>query len=402
MPDKGLGLAGRARFAVPLFVSGFRPFFLAAAVYGPLLMLGWFAARSGWWGEPRSSLVLVHAHELLYGFAGALVCGVLLTALPSWSGARELRGRRLAVLFTLWILGRGACLASGVLPAGAVAAIDCAWLPVLCLLLALAARRGSLRLLVWTTPPLAAFTIANFAYYRALLAGASDDAHWALRLALHALVFLFTLYGGLFIAAFTRRWLRQRGEHSAAMLRPLENGIAVAMTAFAVADLVHAGPRMMAAAAFLAASLHAWRWLRWRGWLAAREPLLLSMHVAYGWLIVALVLRAISGFVPAVPPDAWIHAFTVGAYGMLKITLMTRVVLKHTGRPVVVSAPMRVAYLMMFAAAVLRVGRAPVAFGDWALGVSALLWSAALLVYLASHGPMLLRPSLPRTHPVPA
>ena len=67
--------------------SGFRPFFLAAAAYGPLLLALWYGARSGWWNLPGAALPLLHAHEFLFGFAAALVCGVLLTALPSWTGA---------------------------------------------------------------------------------------------------------------------------------------------------------------------------------------------------------------------------------------------------------------------------------------------------------------------------
>ena len=42
-----------------------------------------------------------------------------------------------------------------------------------------------------------------------------------------------------------------------------------------------------------------------------------------------IVLRTVSELVPAVPREAWIHAFPIGAYGMLKIGLMTRVALRR-------------------------------------------------------------------------
>ena len=53
-----------------LWSYGFRPFFLAAAAYGPLLLALWYVVRSGWWMRPDAGLALplLHAHELLFGF----------------------------------------------------------------------------------------------------------------------------------------------------------------------------------------------------------------------------------------------------------------------------------------------------------------------------------------------
>ena len=102
---------------------------------------------------------------------------------------------------------------------------------------------------------------------------------------------------------------------------PLEYATALAMVAFACADLLGAPRRWMLAAALAAAAVHAWRFARWRGWRTASEPLLWSIHLGYAWLIAALLLRAAAELLPQVPREAWIHAFMIGAYGMLKIGL---------------------------------------------------------------------------------
>jgi len=381
-----------------IWSSGFRPFFLAAASYGPLLLGLWYGARSGWWGAPDSglSLPLLHAHELLFGFAAALVCGVLLTALPSWSGAAELRGPPLAMLAALWLAGRVAVHAAEWIPRPLVAILDCSLLPALCAMLFATIASARRRMFWWTLPPLLAFAAANILFHVALARGAQAGAQWALMLGVHALAFLFTLYAGLFIPAFTRRWLHARNERAGAILMPLEYATALAMVAFACADLLGAPPGWTAAAALAAAAVHAWRFARWRGWRTASEPLLWSIHLGYAWLIAALLLRALAEVGPGVPRDAWIHAFTLGAYGMLKIGLMTRVVLRHTGRPLRASAPMQAAFLMVFAASLLRLAYSVHGTGEWALAGSALLWAAAFLTYLALHGWMLVRPSLPR------
>ena len=66
----------------PLFSSGFRPFFLLGAAYGPLVIATWFAPQTGFLSVflPSAPAALVHAHELLFGFSVAIVCGVLLTS----------------------------------------------------------------------------------------------------------------------------------------------------------------------------------------------------------------------------------------------------------------------------------------------------------------------------------
>ena len=54
----------------------------------------------------RSQAMYWHSHEMLYGFVMAAVAGFLLTAVPSWTGARGFAGRPLMFVVALWVLGR--------------------------------------------------------------------------------------------------------------------------------------------------------------------------------------------------------------------------------------------------------------------------------------------------------
>lgn len=368
--------------------SGFRPFFLLAATYGPLSLALWLAARyTGW--PAYAAGALWHGHELLFGFAAALVCAILLTALPSWTGAREIRGTPLAVLAALWLAGRIAMNSVEWLPRLLVIVLDSALLPVLAIFLFSTIARARKGLFWWTLPPLTAFAAANLVFH-------ISNPQWGLLLGVHALAFLVTLYGGLFIPAFTRRYLQARGERSGAILMPLEYATAAAMVAFAAADLLGAPAGWMAAAALAAAAVHASRFARWRGWRTTREPLLWCIHLGYAWLIAGLLLRAAAELTPLVPREAWIHAFTLGAYGMLKIGLMPRVALRHTGRALHVPPAMRAAFFMVLGGALLRLAWSVHDLGEWALAGSVLLWGAAFVVYLSLYAPILLQPSLPR------
>jgi len=389
--------------ATALFSSGFRPFFLLGAVYGPLVVGAWFAPQTGPVALllPTAPAALVHAHELLFGFSVAIVCGVLLTALPSWSGAQELRGTRLAALAALWLAGRAAIWWAHALPGALVAALDCALIPVLCLLLAPAMRGARKRLFVWTLPPLIALALANVLYHLAMTLGLDDGARWSIRFGLYALAFLYSLYGGLLTPAFTRTLLRGRGEPAAEIHVPLEYLTAASMVMLAAADLTRLPGAAVGTAAGVAVLLHVVRFLRWRGWRTADEPLLWTLHLGYAWFIVALALRALAELGPVVPRDAWIHAFSIGALGLTMTGLMTRVVLRHTGRALLVSAWMILAFAAMFAAALLRLSVPLAGAGAWAITASAALWAAAFLLYLLRYGLLLLRPSLPRAGATP-
>ena len=82
--------------AAPLMASGFRPFYLFGALYAPLLALGGAGAFLGI-VQLSGSLgpASWHGHEMVFGFATAIVVGTLLTALPSWAGTPEIRGSSL-------------------------------------------------------------------------------------------------------------------------------------------------------------------------------------------------------------------------------------------------------------------------------------------------------------------
>ena len=73
-----------------------------------------------------------HAHEMVFGFAGAAVTGYVLTLIPNWTGSLPLQGWPLATLAGLWAAGRLAVAGSALLGAGSAMMVDLA-LPTLVL-----------------------------------------------------------------------------------------------------------------------------------------------------------------------------------------------------------------------------------------------------------------------------
>lgn len=109
-----------ARLAArPLFMCGFRPFFLAAALHGVLVVLAWTGFLGA--GLPLPAVAggpfVWHAHELMFGFGLAAVAGFVLTAVPEFT-ATPAFAPAVAVRFALlWLAGRAAFWLSGSLAA---------------------------------------------------------------------------------------------------------------------------------------------------------------------------------------------------------------------------------------------------------------------------------------------
>ena len=384
-------MTGVRALAAPLWTSGFRPFLLLGFAWGALLLPAWMAEYAGAWSAtPALAGPLWHGHEMLFGFAAAIIAAVLLTAIPGWAITDEVTGGRLAALAALWLAGRFGMLASGALPPWATATADSVFLPVLALVLAPTVLRARRK---WFVAPLVILLVlaaANVAFHVAAAAGEPRAASRALEAGLLLIMLLYALAGGLLIPVFTSGRVPMR-----AFVVPLDALAVASVAAFAVGEFLEASLATRGSLAEVSAAANAIRLARWRGWQVRDEPLLWTLHLGYAWLVAALALRAGAALGGPVPELAWMHAVTVGALGLTILGLATRIVLRHTGRPLVVPGAMVVAYLMMLGAAVARVATA-FAPSVWLLVASGLLWGGALAVYLACFARQLIAASLPR------
>jgi uncharacterized protein involved in response to NO len=384
-----------------LWSSGFRPFFLAGAAYGPLALAAWMLAWAGMFGAGTgpAPLHLWHAHEMLFGFAAAFVCGFVLTALPSWAGTPEIADGRLMLLTAAWGAGRIASWGAASLPPGVVACLDLALFPLLAAVLLPglldAARKRYLALLV----VLAGLTACNVLYHFALGQGDLARAEQALLLALNVLLVLFAVVAGVLIPAFTETALQEMGrDETIAFRAPLEAAAIVVAVLFAASGGPWTSAWLSGAIAWIAAGVHLARLLRWRTAAIAARPLVLAMHGGYAWLVAAMALRGLADLFGAVPPDAWIHAFSVGALGLMQLALLDRVVLRHTGRTLSISPAARAGLGLMLLAGVVRVVSS-VSGSPGLMVISAMAWAAPFALFLLTDGPKLWRPSLPRQTP---
>ncbi|MCL4682668.1 MAG: NnrS family protein [Rhodocyclaceae bacterium] len=384
---------------MPLLSSAFRPFYFLGTLYAALLTAAWLGAWLGHWDVPSvgTPLRLWHGHEMLFGFAAAIIAGIVLTALPSWAGTEEIRGGRLALLVLLWLAGRIAFWAAPWLPPPAPAIADLLLFPAIFLMVAPQLARATNRLYLLLLPILLTLAAANAVFHYGILAANAHLAGLGLRGAIYAIIVLFVLKGGVLTPIFTGNALREKGRGDQAPfnveLEVLAVGVVLLLAAL---DLAGAPSPWTGLAALACAGVHAVRTARWRGWRLPDVPLVFVMHLGFAWLVFAFLLKAAADLAGLVPEAAWMHAFTVGGLGLMMLGLMTRVALRHTGRPLVVPGAMKLAYAMMFAAALLRLAATVHGLGAWAVALAVVLWGLTFLVYFAVFGALLVRPSLPR------
>jgi uncharacterized protein involved in response to NO len=384
----------RAAREPALFANAFRPLFLASAGWAIVGIALWLAMLFGYIELPsRFDPLTWHIHEMLFGFVMAAVGGFLMTAIPNWTGRLPVKGRRLALLAALWLLGRIACMVSAALPAWLAIATDLSF-PVA--LLAVAAREivaGANWRNLPMTAPLTVFIAADLLMHlQSLGVDLPDGLGW--RLGLAAPILLIVVIGGRIIPSFTRNWLVKRGStRLPAPHGPVDKAaIGVLLAGFILWAVLPDSP-IAGAILLVAAVLHAWRLARWAGERTLAEPLLFILHVGYGWVALGTGLLGLSILVGGVPVDSAIHALTAGAIAIMILAMMPRVSLGHTGRELTASRATRALYLLIGAAAIMRVVAPWIPAAMMQLvALSGICWVAAFALFVMVYAPMLMAP----------
>jgi uncharacterized protein involved in response to NO len=356
-----------------LFALGFRPLYLLAGAYAALAVPLWGLQYAGW--LPGANL-LWHAHEMLFGYAFAVIAGFLLTAVRAWTSRPTPSGAALAGIASLCLLARAAALHSLFLSS----LID--------LLFALAVAWGIGR-------PIVASRNRNWYFIAFVLAlGAASVAFQAypqvaLAAGLDVVLLVIAIMGGRVIPSFTNNAVAGARARRNPWVEYGALGFVVLILGLDLLQL----PVWWAA--LPAAVLHAIRVALWAPLATRGRPILWILHLSYAWVVVHLLLRGLAGL-DLVSPALATHALTVGVIGGLTLGMMTRTARGHTARPLQVGPWETAAYVLVHAAAVVRVLIPLLLPGSYValIAVSGVLWSAAFAIFTVVYIPILTRPRL--------
>ena len=369
-----------------LWQLGFRPFYLLAGAFAALSGGLWALQFGG--GLPRPYLpgAIWHAHEMLFGYALAVVVGFLFTAARNWSGRPTPTGPALAALALLWLAGRVLVLTPFAWPAAFVnAAFPLAAAAALAVPLVWVQNRRN----YFLVGLLALVGLAQFGVHAALLGALPLPGWFGIHIGLDLVLFIIAVMAGRVVPMFTNNGV----PGASARRQPQLEWLALAgLLAVLAADALGLHGPALAALLALCAAAHLARLLLWQPWRTLRTPLVWVLHAAYLWIVLHLALRAAAelGWVAASLAS---HALTVGAVGGMTLGMMTRTSRGHTARPLRADGYDVTSYALVQAAAVLRV-LLPLVLPAATLPAvlaSALCWSAAFALFTLRYWPVLTR-----------
>ena len=381
--------------AMALLALGFRPFYLVAAIFAIVAIPAWLLSYAGRdvAGNYLQGMAW-HSHEMIFGFAAAVIAGFLLTAVRNWTGRPTPTGILLGGLVTLWLLARVLMLTG---PANAAALIDIIFLPALGIAVAIPiwASRNARNYKVLAV--LSVLTLANVGYHLASSASLPlEFGRISMTAALDVISILIAIVGGRVIPAFIGNAVDGANPRH---IRSVEFVSVGALVVILIAGVVKAWiavpPIAFLIILVVAAVGQGVRLLLWQPFRARGSALLWMLPVAYAWLPVSLALRALE-LQSIVPSGAAIHALTIGAIASLMMAMMMRSALGHSGRPLVAGLAEVGAFVLLQLSAIVRILAASIAPGAYreAMIVSGVLWTLAFAVFLWRYWPVLTRPRI--------
>ncbi|WP_193175279.1 NnrS family protein [Oricola nitratireducens] len=383
----------RAWTGAAILSFGFRPFFLVGAVWAALAMVIWVCLLAGKDLLPTGfDPVSWHAHEMLFGYLGAVIVGFLLTAVPNWTGGLPVVGWPLAGLVGLWIAGRVAMGVSAYLPSLPVALADLALPLALSAFLAREIIAGR----NWKNMPvlalLAGWTIANALFHLEEARGGYPAQGIGLRIGLATAVMLISLIGGRIVPSFTRNWLAQRKAVRLPVPFGKADGAVLGLTGLTLTLWVIGPDRPVTAVACgLAGLAHLWRLARWQGVQTGAEALVWVLHAGYVFVPLGFLAIAAGQLAPEMGPAAQ-HVWMAGAVGLMTLAVMTRASLGHAGRALHATKAITAVYLAVIVSVLARLLAGLMPGESWPLQLAAGAWIAAFGGFAVIYWPILSRP----------
>jgi uncharacterized protein involved in response to NO len=310
--------SGHARRGRPRrLIAGHAIFFPAAAVYAVFVLPASLPAMLGVGSLfPGLAVPAGHAHEMLFGFALAVVAGNQLGPMPV---------ARIGLLVALWASARVAFL---LIPqTAASAAANIAFALLLAVHIAPRLLSAAKKLRNQALPlVLVAICASSVAFELASWAGSATGGGRIPIVAVVLFAMLMLFMGGRIIAPLVAGEFHRQGRKLEARVQPrIESALLVTMT-IAVAASVSATRLslvMLAAVAMTVAGLlAAARMIRWRLWALRGRSDLLCLASGYGWLALGLLLYSAALLTDRYEIAA-LHVITVGSLGTLTLNVMS-------------------------------------------------------------------------------
>ena len=376
---------------IPLFRLAFRPFFLGAGIFAVVSVFIWMIVYVHGINFNFSGMspTTWHAHEMIFGYAMAVIAGFLLTAIKNWTGQQTLRGPGLVVLFALWLLARAIPLTGMNVPLVVLAIIDLAFMLLLVFAATMPVLKAKQYKQLGVVSKLVLLMLSNMLFYLGAGGIIEDGERWGLYSGIYMIIALVFVMARRVIPFFIEKGVDGQVEIKNWLWLDLSS-----LVLLIVLWIVDVFTNLETAVSIVAGILAALHVVRMAGWYTRQiwsKPLLWVLYIAYGSLAAGFAFKAAEYWF-GLPPSISVHAFAYGGIGVMTIGMMSRVILGHTGRNVFEPpAILFWCFTLLICGALVRIVF-PLFSMDlylyW-IGISQLLWIAAFMIFLVIYAPML-------------
>lgn len=375
-----------------LFALGFRPFFLLAGVLSFVSILVWGGMVVYGWSGPRMSVAPMqwHAHEMIFGYAMAVIAGFLLTAVRNWTNIPTLSGVPLAALVLVWLAARVLWLVAPtqLLP---MLVLDLAFDLALVAAITIPLVRAKQMKQLGISSKILLLGVANGLCYLGALGVLEQGLRWGLYSGIYLILSLIFVMARRVVPFFIERGV----EYPVQLVNHtwVDRSSLVLLLLLWVLDVFVASPILAAVCAAGLVVVHGVRLIGWHTPGVWRKPMLWVLFLGYGGAVSGFLLKALTT-VLEVSPYLVVHAYTVGGVGLMTVGMMARVALGHTGRSI--QDPPRAVSVVFVLLGVALLARVWLPVFDMAhytlwLGVSQLAWLAAFALFVLVYAPILIK-----------
>lgn len=323
-------------FDAPVWSLGFRPFYWLGATYGALLVPLWILHLAGAI-DVNGPLIGAgwHAHEMVFGFAAAIITGFLFTAVRNWTGKPTPTGWKLAGLAAIWLLAR-ILMFTG--PSVLASVVDLAFLPLMAIGIGIPIwQSGNYRNLIIVVLLFVLFLI-NLNIHAQAWDIIDFGPDTSIIVGLNVFALFITIIAGRVMPMFINNAVPGAG---AGRTKFVEIATIAGMALVLIAEIIRASwPSLMEVslvsniyAGFLLvlAALQLVRLAGWKPQKTLHNPMLWILPLSYFWLSMSVAFKALSLIWPQIDPIIATHLLAIGAIGGMMLAMMTRSALGHTG-----------------------------------------------------------------------
>lgn len=373
---------------------GFRPFFLLASIFFIVSLSEWLLLYTQTVNIRLEHITPSqwHAHEMLFGYAFAIVAGFLLTAVKNWTGIQTLHGKPLLLLVALWLIAR--LLQIFYTDSAILAAFF-----DLCfnLYLAWAVAMPIIQAKQWRQlgilSKIGLLTLGNILFYSNQLGLYVHGAYMGNTLALFMMISLILVISRRVIPMFIQNGLKLNTPLPQSKV--IDTGIMLGLVTLLLNELFFQNSTSAILIGLVLFGFNAFRLIRWHHAGIWTKPLLWGLYMGLWLISVGFLIHALSQISPYILPIFATHLWAIGGIVLMTLTMMSRVALGHTGRDIN-RPPATVGYI--FGLIILgTIFRAivpiflPQYYLIWIL-VAYSLCTVAFLVFVISYGKMLIKP----------